>query len=383
MAPAAVARLDARTGGLEQTIQVGTRPSAIAVGRDGVWVANQLDSTVSLIDPTSDSVVLTRAVAGSPSELAAAGAGVWVAGGEGRLTIVRASGQAQTIAVPSPVTALAIRPVGLLVGVNGIGADHRGGTLVAASLIRRSRRWTRRPAVTFPAMCWGCPTTGYSRSQSRHPAPVSWFPTSRSRSRQHRTVGSPTRFDCARMCATGTEHPSAPRTLSAVSSAPHRTPTCAGYLAALPGATACPGARRCDLRAAVIANDHAGTVTLRLSHPDPDLLTALGQPAFAPDPGGRGIRPGTGPYRVARQVLGHMVDFERNPTSATGRLPRNPPATQTGSCCTSTARPPADVAAVLGAAPTGRSISQPPPADEIELRSPWPLTPSRCPTPTG
>jgi peptide/nickel transport system substrate-binding protein len=88
---------------------------------------------------------------------------------------------------------------------------------------------------------------------------------------------------------------------------------CAAYLNALPGAVACPRAGHCDLSAAILTNDRAGTVTFRLSHPDPNLLTALGQPNFAPDPGGRGIRPGTGPYRVARQMLGHLVDFTRNP----------------------------------------------------------------------
>ena len=309
---AAVARLDARTGGLEQTIQVGTRPSAIAVGRDGVWVANQLDSTVSLIDPTSDSVVLTRAVAGSPSELAAAGAGVWVAGGEGRLTIVRASGQAQTIAVPSPVTALAIGPVGLLVGVNGIGADHRGGTLVASIADPAFEAMDPSSCCDIPGNVLGLSYDGllaFSKAPSSAgqlvPDLALAIPaaqdggltyTFRLRPNVRYWNGEPVR---ASDFVRGFERAA-------------QNSTWAGYLAALSGATACPGARRCDLRAAVIANDHAGTVTLRLSHPDPDFLTALGQANFAPDPGGRGIRPGTGPYRVTRQVIGHLVVFERN-----------------------------------------------------------------------
>ena len=87
----------------------------------------------------------------------------------------------------------------------------------------------------------------------------------------------------------------------------------AGYIDALPGAGACPGARSCNLARAVTADDRAGTVTLHLSHPDPDILFALALPYFAPQPPGPGIRPATGPYRIARYVPGVVIDFERNP----------------------------------------------------------------------
>ena len=40
------------------------------------------------------------------------------------------SGQMRTVAIPSPATALAPGPDGVLVGVEGIGGDHRGGTLI-------------------------------------------------------------------------------------------------------------------------------------------------------------------------------------------------------------------------------------------------------------
>ena len=85
------------------------------------------------------------------------------------------------------------------------------------------------------------------------------------------------------------------------------------YLDGLPGVEACPGARSCNLARAVTADDRAGTVTLHLTHPDPDILFALGLPYFAPKPPGRGIRPATGPYRIARYVPGVLIDYERNP----------------------------------------------------------------------
>ena len=96
-----------------------------------MWVANELDSTVSLIDPDTDSVVLTQAVAGSPSALAAVGTDVWSADDAPELTVLSPSGQTHTVTIPSPATAIAPGPHGLLVGVRGIGADHRGRTLIA------------------------------------------------------------------------------------------------------------------------------------------------------------------------------------------------------------------------------------------------------------
>ncbi len=78
----------------------------------------------------------------------------------------------------------------------------------------------------------------------------------------------------------------------------------AAYIGALPGALACPSDPRCNLARAVITDDRAGTVTLRLAHPDPDILLALGLPYFAPKPPGGGLRPATGPYRIVRYVPG-------------------------------------------------------------------------------
>ena len=48
------------------------------------------------------------------------------------------------------------------------------------------------------------------------------------------------------------------------------------------------------------ADDDAGTVTLHLARPDPELLWALSWSYFAPSPTDAGPIPGTGPYRIAR-----------------------------------------------------------------------------------
>lgn len=308
-----VARLDPRTGQLLQTIHVGSRPSAVAVGRSGVWVANELDSTVSMINPVSDTVALTRAVAGAPTALAAVGPGVWVAADAPWLTMIKPSGQVRTVAIPSAAIALTPARGRLLVAVTGIGANHRGGTLIA--------RLAGPINQIDPAACCVLPPNvrmlsydsllSYSKSPASPDALVPDLALAIPAAQDNRLSytfrlrpglrywnGVPVRASDFRR---GLE-------LAAQSSGIE-----ASYIGALPGALGCPHEHICDLRAAVIANDAARTVTLRLTHPDPDLLPALGLPYFAPDPAGGGIRPGTGPYRIARYIPGQLIDLKRNP----------------------------------------------------------------------
>jgi peptide/nickel transport system substrate-binding protein len=61
------------------TTPVGQEPSAIAVGRGAVWVANTQDGTVSRLDPDSASVIETIPVGSRPTGVATGGGGVWVA----------------------------------------------------------------------------------------------------------------------------------------------------------------------------------------------------------------------------------------------------------------------------------------------------------------
>ena len=96
-----------------------------------MWVANTLDSTVSLIDTRSDTVVLTRAVRGAPEAVAATGSSVWIAGGTPQLTLLSSTGSTTAVTTPSTVDALAVDAGKLFVGVVGNGVDHRGGTVRA------------------------------------------------------------------------------------------------------------------------------------------------------------------------------------------------------------------------------------------------------------
>jgi peptide/nickel transport system substrate-binding protein len=348
----ALARLDPRTGQLVQTIGIGSGPSAVAVDRAGVWVANELDSTVSLVNPTTNRVVLTHAVVGAPTSLAAVSSGVWVGGEVPKLTMVQDSGVVRTASLPSPATALADGSNGLLVGVSGVGADHRGGALTirvsgpieqinpegCCTLLPDVRMLSydgllsyskspANPAALVPDLALAIPPAqdgGLEYSFRLRPGVRYWN-------------GSLVRASDFRV---GLER--AARSSSVL----------AGYIGALPGALSCPGQARCDLDSAVLTNDRVGTVTLRLTHPDPDLLLALGLPAFAPAPAaarpGVGVRPGTGPYRIARFVPGKLIDFRRNPYFKEWAPAAQPAGYPDRILLYSDGSPPSDIAAVLG-----------------------------------
>ncbi|MGA2927152.1 MAG: protein kinase [Solirubrobacteraceae bacterium] len=78
---AAVIAIVVSTGGAGLSgIRVGRRPTAIAVGQGGVWVANNTDGTVSRIDPGTGKVAGNPiAVGNSPDAIAVGQGGVWVA----------------------------------------------------------------------------------------------------------------------------------------------------------------------------------------------------------------------------------------------------------------------------------------------------------------
>jgi peptide/nickel transport system substrate-binding protein len=311
--PGTVVRLDARTGRVRQAIPVGSGPAAVAVGRGGVWVANRLDSTVSRIDPARDAVVLTREVVGVPTALAPAGSRLWVGTEDTRsLTRISASGAARTVALPSPASALAADAGGLLVGVRGLGRDHRGGTLTA--------RVAYGFASISPYACCDVPpglrSPIYDNLLAFSKAPGSAntlvpdlaveIPRAEAGGRVYRfrlrsglrySTGAPVRAADVRR---GLERWA------------HSNPIYAELLGALPGAAACPRMPRCDLRAAVETNDRERTVTLHLTHPDPSVLLVLGAAIIPPSPPGSGLPPGTGPYRIARFIPGRLVDLRRN-----------------------------------------------------------------------
>jgi peptide/nickel transport system substrate-binding protein len=82
-----------------RSIQVGNGAGAIAFGHGSVWVVNGIDYSLSRIDPDSGDVATIR-LAGEPVGIAAAPRGVWVSSGTGQLLLVDARTNTVTQSVP-------------------------------------------------------------------------------------------------------------------------------------------------------------------------------------------------------------------------------------------------------------------------------------------
>ncbi|HYX76952.1 MAG TPA: BTAD domain-containing putative transcriptional regulator, partial [Gaiellaceae bacterium] len=84
------------------TVQVGNGASAISFGHGSVWVANTTDYTLSRIDPGRAKVVATIPLAGVPGGVASGGEGLWVASSStGQLLLVdpKSNRVSQSIAI--------------------------------------------------------------------------------------------------------------------------------------------------------------------------------------------------------------------------------------------------------------------------------------------
>ena len=71
-------RIDPFTGSA-RTIDVGRGPTAVAVGAGAVWVANTAGSTISRVDPATNSVVDTIEIGNAPNGLVVSDGLLWVA----------------------------------------------------------------------------------------------------------------------------------------------------------------------------------------------------------------------------------------------------------------------------------------------------------------
>ena len=95
-----VARVETRSGTLKDTLPVGSGPAALAVTDGSVWVANRYGRSVSRIDLHRRAVARTVTVEGSPTALAALGAHVWV----GVQSVARRRGGTVTLLHARPIT---------------------------------------------------------------------------------------------------------------------------------------------------------------------------------------------------------------------------------------------------------------------------------------
>jgi peptide/nickel transport system substrate-binding protein len=280
-----VSRLDPATGRQTALVRVGDGPGAVAVAADGVWVSGEFSATLHRIDPDTNRVSRVISVGSTPRGIAAAGSGVWVAARPFAAAIHRGGTLTEVskyLPGPDPAQAYGVGMPELATVYDGLVAFRKtdgapGGTLVPDL------------AVTLPRPAGG--GTAYTFTLRRG---------------IRYSDGTPVRASDFRR---GIQ-----RELS-FGAVPD-------YYQGILGGQACHrNPRRCDLRAGIVTNDAAGTVTFRLGQADPDFLYKLALVLAAPAPPGAPghlidrapFLPGTGPYMISQYRPGSSLTLVRNP----------------------------------------------------------------------
>ena len=305
-----------------QPITVGTGAGGVAVTTDAVWVANRLDSTVTRVDPATNTVRSVIPVGDGPSSIAVEGNTVWVSNElAGTLTRIDAA----TNAPSKPVTTgnrpegIALTPGGLYVAVQASGLAHQGGTL---NVLGRAAFYVGGidPAVSYTSGTWqwliltNDGLTGFRRTGGSDGAlPVPDLATSlpaatdngrsytfRLRPGIHYSTGALVRPQDFRRAIE--------RSLLLGPS----------IFSGIVGAQTCiKTPKRCDLSRGIVTGT-GNTITFHLTSPDPDFLDKLALPeAFA--------QPADTPLKVPSRSVASWA-CRRPPTTtvpaASGRFAR-------------------------------------------------------------
>ncbi len=268
---------------MSATIPVGDGPASLAVGDDGVWVANELGGTVMRIDPRTNAVVETIETGQRPVGLELDGGGLWVA-------------------------------------ARDASAAHRGGTLRVAVPEFGPTVNQFDYSVLWNTDLTGDGLTAYRRVAGTDgaglvPNLAASIPTPTDDGRTYT-------FQLRRGVSYSTGEPVGPEDFRRAIERYYRLgPAPAPYYDVIVGAAECRrGPSTCDLSRGIVADAAANTVTIHLTRPDPNLIHYLALPfahAVAPSaPRSEVTRqglPATGPYMVASHRPGRELRLVRNP----------------------------------------------------------------------
>ena len=322
-----VERIDARTGVVTNTIRVGDAPAAISASAAGAWVLDPLDATVSRVDPRRDAVAAMVQLGGAPAALQQSGGYVWVADQQdGALLRLNPRHDAVTrFGVGGRLSALAAAGGDLWVAVDATGANHRGGTLTSISSYAvidtidpaASTSPNVAPPQLFGLTNDGLVTLNHVAGPGGTrlvPDLALALPAPGGNGRTYTFQLRPgIQYSTGAFVRPSDVTRSFERLFKLGSSG-------ASYYQAIAGATACLAApKSCDLSRGIVADDRTGTVTFRLTRPDPDFLYKLTLayadvlPASAPSQQAQTPLPATGPYMITRYVPGRELLLIRNP----------------------------------------------------------------------
>jgi YVTN family beta-propeller protein len=323
-----VQRIDPATGQAGGPIFVGSGPAGIVQTRTAVWVANSLNLTVMKLDPATGSVVATIGVGDGPSSIVATRDSIWV-GDEFGSTLSRIdprTDRVRTLRLGSSPQGMVATGSGIWVASRPLAAaSHLGGTLTVLNWSLPSVDPTASPVYT----AWG-----EAVMMTAYDGLVSW-----------RRAGGTAGLTLVPDLATALPRPTDGGTTytftlrrgirysngTFVRASDFRRgferqasfgPT-PNYYQGIIGASACFGhAASCNLSAGIVTDDRDGTVTFRLTQPDPDFLYKLAEPFAVPAAAGAPMRgvstgppfiPGTGPYMIAAYRPNVSLTLVRNP----------------------------------------------------------------------
>jgi peptide/nickel transport system substrate-binding protein len=317
-----LARVDAHT--LQVTpIPVGQSPAGVAVGYGAVWVANTTDNTVTRL--SLPDLQVRKIAVSAPTAVAAGAGGVWVASQGARRVVRIDPGSFQvtkTVATANPPGTMTVAGDRVWLTVLSAPVSHRGGTVrlgLAAGFDSID------PAVSFSPWSWqvlantndglvGYRRVGGGAGSVIVPDLAVAIPTASD-------DGLSYTFQLRRglRYSNGTPVEASDFRYALERSLRSQLSPASYFLTSIKGASHCPGTSvRCQLDAGVVTNNAAGTITIHLSHPDPELLPSLTLP-FAdllppgsPPAGTAAALPATGPYRVASYTPNHRLVLIRN-----------------------------------------------------------------------
>ena len=324
VAPAGIARVDPANLSVTLAQSVGNGPTAVLPAFGSIWVANQLDGTVSRLQPSTGRVESTIPVGDGPNALGAAAGTLWVANElDGSITAIDPATDTveRTVPVGGAAASLAADGDGLWLAVGASAAEHRGGTLTVSSHVKL--RNTLDPALVYDPALWQILAITHdglvSYKKVGGPDGATLVPDLASALPQVSVDGLTYRFPLREGIRYSTGDPVRPEDFRhGLERAISLSPDAAGLFRAIDGADACSeDPSGCDLSDSIIVDD--ASVTLHLARPDPNLPFKLALPFASPVPvaipvedQGLAPVPATGPYMIA-EAGAEGIELVRNP----------------------------------------------------------------------
>lgn len=324
---ATVSRIDPVNRLVTASVRVGNGPAALTSDARGVWAVNELDDTISLIDPSSDSVSATLHVGKSPISAATNGQQLWIANSnDDTISEIDPAALRVIDTVHLANAPAGIQAVGRSLWVSERGASdrHRGGTL---RIVDNDALQSLDPATAYSTFAWDVLAIMYdglvTYQRTAGPGGAVIVPDLAARMPEQSSDGLTYTFELRQGLRYSNGAQVKASDFRASMERDFRIAKMPPYFNNILGADACTSApATCDLSRGVITDDTSGTIVLKLSHADPDLLYKLALPFGSLLPGAVPAKdqalaalPATGPYQLSSAAKG-MITLARNPNFA-------------------------------------------------------------------